>query len=100
MTSFEEIQEKYKPFIGTVVFDCCLKPVLLHGIVEDERDLYYDYETPDKGRVLYSCVAWCIGLKGLISDKAYEYVEYQYNFSKERHELKKQSPRYEEQEWF
>jgi len=90
MTSLEEIKKEYEPFIGTVVLDCCLKPVLLHGIVEDERDVYYDYETIDNTRVLYTCVGWCIGLKGLISDKAYKYVEYQYNVSKERHELKKE----------
>lgn len=90
MVTLEEIQEEYKPFYNTVVLDCCLKPVMLYGIVDGEDDYYYDFETTDRGRQLYSCVGWCIGLKGLISDKAYKYVEYQYNVSKEHNELKKE----------
>ncbi len=72
MTQLEEYRKEIEPHKNTLVLDL-FKVVRLIDIIQEPDDLYCKMDSRE-GVYLTSCVGWFKPLKGVLSDKDYNYL--------------------------
>lgn len=70
MSSLDELKAQAEPYLNTLVLDLD-KVVRLVGVVEEEDDFYWVYDSLTKGTYYSSCVMGWTKLKGSIPDEDY-----------------------------